>query len=177
MQTHKHTWECTHTHIHTNPRILSSCCQHFNVLMFKFEAPTGCLERLIQPVCLGAISFISLLVTSKNSVFLVGCVRVVECFGFWLQLVNFSESVDPGVSWEVFSQAQEVSQWALGSSSKFPAFCVWETANIREVVSEGKRRWWCLHPLSSLRHWDWEGLWKQDLVACLEYRAEKLVNG
>lgn len=102
MQTHKHTWECMHTrrhtHIHTNPRILSSCCQHFNVLIFKFEAPTGCLERLIQPVCLGAILFISLLVTSKNSVFLVGCVRVVECFGFWLQLVNFSESVDPGVS-------------------------------------------------------------------------------
>lgn len=96
MGVHAHTRR--HTHIHTNPRILSSCCQHFNVLIFKFEAPTGCLERLIQPVCLGAILFISLLVTSKNSVFLVGCVRVVECFGFWLQLVNFSESVDPGVS-------------------------------------------------------------------------------
>lgn len=68
-----------------------------NVLILKFEAPTGCLERLIQPVRLGAILFISLLVTSKDSVFLADCARVVECFGFWLQLVNFSESVDPGV--------------------------------------------------------------------------------
>lgn len=67
----------------------------FNVLIFKFEAPRGFLKRLIQPVYLGAILFISL-VTSKNSVFLTDCARVFECFGFWLQLVNFSESVDPG---------------------------------------------------------------------------------
>jgi hypothetical protein len=67
----------------------------FSVL--KFEAPTNCLKRLIQLVCLGAILFIILLVMSKNSVFLADCVRMAECFGFWLQPVNFSESMVPGV--------------------------------------------------------------------------------
>lgn len=86
----------THARAHASQDIILVLLT-FNVLILKFEAPADCLERLIQPVCLGAILFISLLVTSKNSVFLADCVRVVECFGFWLQLVNFSESVDPGV--------------------------------------------------------------------------------
>lgn len=93
--THMHSYTRAHacTHTHTPQGII--VWPTFNVLIFKFEAPRGFLKRLIQPVYLGAILFISL-VTSKNSVFLTDCARVFECFGFWLQLVNFSESVDPG---------------------------------------------------------------------------------
>lgn len=89
------TRKCVHIRAHTHTPQGIIVWPTFNVLIFKFEAPTGCLKRLIQPVYLGAILFISL-VTSKNSVFLTDCARVFECFGFWLQLVNFSESVDPG---------------------------------------------------------------------------------
>ena len=141
MSPHTHVHVDTHTYmgVHacartcTHPRILSSCCQCFNVLIFKFEAVTGCLERLVQPVCLGAILFISLLVTSKSSVFLAGCVQVVECFGFWLQLVNFSESVDPGVRWEVFSQRKKLPGEPWGPprnvcvrDCQFQRSCEWE---------------------------------------------------
>ena len=128
MGVHALTRTCTH------PRILSSCCQCFNVLIFKFEAPTGCLERLVQPVCLGAILFISLLVTSKSSVFLAGCVRVVECFGFWLQLVNFSESVDPGVRWEVFSQRKKFPGEPWVPPRNFRIVCVCERLPISEKL-------------------------------------------
>ena len=144
MGVHAHARTCTH------PRILSSCCQRFNVLIFKFEAPTGCLERLVQPVCLGAILFISLLVTSKSSVFLAGCVRVVECFGFWLQLVNFSESVDPGVRWEVFSQRKKFPGEPWGPPRNFRVLCMCERLPISEklwVRGGGGRA--CVHCLPS----------------------------
>lgn len=94
---HTHTQRQVRAHARTNVSQDILVLLTFNVLILNFEAPTGCLKRLIQAVCLGAILFTSLCVASKGSVFLADRVRVVECFGFWPQLVTFSESVDPGV--------------------------------------------------------------------------------
>lgn len=73
-------------------------------------APPGCLKRLIQPVCLGAILFIILRVTSKSSVFLAHCVRVVECLGFGCSRFTF-----PNV-W-----VQVCADEFVPSSGRFPA--------------------------------------------------------
>lgn len=86
----------------------------FNVLILKLEAPRGCLERLIQPVCLGALLFMSSCHARQRALCFSQTVRVAECFAFWLQLVNFSESVDPGVRREVFSQHEELPERLSG---------------------------------------------------------------
>lgn len=88
IHTYTYTHECVHMRTHISQgRILVLLT--FNVLILKFEAPTGCLKRLIQPVCLGAILFTSLLVAQRTLCFLQ------SLFG-WLSVWVF------GYSWLIF---------------------------------------------------------------------------
>lgn len=88
IHTYTYTHECVHMRTHISQgRILVLLT--FNVLILKFEAPTGCLKRLIQPVCLGAILFTSLLVAQRTLCFLQ------TLFG-WLSVWVF------GYSWLIF---------------------------------------------------------------------------
>lgn len=100
---------CAHTAHNVHAHTCARACTPppgitFNALIVKLEAPRGRLERLIQPVSLRAVLFVFLSRMSKGPVFLADW-RVAGCFAFWLQLVNFSEPVDPGVRRGVFPSA------------------------------------------------------------------------
>ncbi|KAF5927134.1 hypothetical protein HPG69_009950 [Diceros bicornis minor] len=69
---------------------------------------TACCEEEPGPSCVYACSYAYIRVLQRiprdlsvqDLIIKTDCVRVVECFGFWLQLVNFSESVDPDAETE-----------------------------------------------------------------------------
>ena len=62
----------------------------FNVLILKFEAPTGCLKRLIQPVCLGAVLFMS------------SCHTRQRALCFWQTVFGRLSVLVFGYSWLIF---------------------------------------------------------------------------
>lgn len=176
-----HTCTRRHTHIHGSPRV----CTHmhtsqstvFMLPMFSCSNiqvwGTDRLSWKARSACLPWSYFIY-----KSSCHVKElCVSRRLCSGGCVSAF--------GCSWLIFPSLyiQVCTEKFFPNARCFPVslgvlleMCVWETANFREVVSE-RKRWLCLRPLPPLRHRVWEGLWKQNLVSCLEYRAEKRVNG
>lgn len=89
----------------------------FSVL--KTEAPTGCLQNL--SACLPWRGFIYNSCHIKELCVSCRLFFGAECFGFWLQPVNFSESVAPGVHRQTFPAHQVLPSepWGPAVNSVF----------------------------------------------------------
>lgn len=174
-RTHVHTQPSVRTHAHTRSQdILLSLT--FNVLILNFEAPTGCLQRLIQPVCRGTILFTSLCVASKGPVFLAARARGVECFGLGPQRISFSESVGPGVrrgGFFFFSPSERSFPGSLGALLEVSGI-----PRVRDCRCPG--RWCAGRRRQSLLLDEKTGqgpLGRQDPVVYFEGRVENPANG